>query len=140
MGLLGNIFGKDKGYPPLEPSNPAARNLEGQKSEVESFVGSVKDKLELIPTRETVYIFVGKPPSAFGVAWLEDGKVHNFKTLMSEKSLSPQSVQTLSDKLRDAYKKHQDEARFSAVIAGQRVTVTPSEAFASDVDQVIHQV
>ena len=140
MGFLEGIFGKEQKYPPLESSSPAARFIEERKEEVESLVGSVKDRLELVPVHDAVYVFVGKPPKAFGMAWVKEGKTHNFKTLMEEKNLPPQKIQALSDKLRDAYLKHRQEERYSTSIAGQQVTVTPSEALARDVGELIHQV
>lgn len=140
MGLLGNLFGKGKEYPPLDMGSSAAKNLERFRPDVESFAGKVNDRLELIPTTDSLYVFIGKPPDAFGVVWWKDGKEHNFKSLMKDKGLPQTRVQLLSDELRDSYKRHEADERFAATVAGKQVTVTPSEAFAADVDKIIHEV
>lgn len=140
MGLFDGLFGKRQELPPLDPSSVAAQRLDQRREEVESFVESVKDKLEIIPSDDAVYVFIGKPPGSFGVAWLQDGKLHNLKTLMQEKGLSPQGAQALSDRLRRTYEQHGGEERFSANVAGKTVTVTPSESFARDVVDVIREV
>ena len=140
MGLFGSLFSKEKDLPPLDPGAGAAKLLEKHGSSFSSFAGHVKDKLELIPTESTLYVFVGKPPDAFGVVWLRDGKEHNVKTLMQEHKLPQPRIQILSDKLRESYVRHREDERYSATVAGKKVTVTPSETFAKDVERVIAEV
>lgn len=141
MGFLGSLLGsKEKEYPPLDANSPAAQRLEKVGTQLQTFAAKVSDKLELIPTEKAVYCFVGKPPDAFGVVWWSDGQEHNFKTLMKAKGLTQMRVQLLSDELRDSYKKHQGDERFSTTLAGRKVTVTPSLPFAADVDRIIHEI
>lgn len=140
MGLLGKLLGGAPKHPPLDPQSSAARMLERWRPSLEPFVKQVKDRMELIPTEPALYAFIGKPPGAFGVAWIKDGKVHNLKSLMQERGLSAQRVQVLSDDLRESYKRHQGDARFTAEVAGSEVTVTPSEVFARDVEKIIHEL
>lgn len=140
MGLLGNLFGKGKEYPPLDAGSAAAKRIERFRGQLEGFASKVNDRLELIPTDSTLYAFVGKPPDAFGVVWWRDGEEHNFKTLMKAKALPQTRIQLLSDELRDSYKRHAADERFSSTVAGKQVTVTPSEAFAADVEKIIHEV
>ena len=120
-----------------QPGRPATGK---SRAELEAFAGKVSDKLEFIPTEKAVYCFVGKPPDAFGIVWWSDGQEHNFKTLMKAKGLTQMRVQLLSDALRDSYKKHREDARFSTTFAGRKVTVTPSDVFAADVEKIIHEV
>jgi len=141
MGLFSSLLGsKEKEYPPLDPASPASRRLEGFRADIQSFASKVNDKLEFIPTEKAVYAFIGKPPDAFGIVWWSDGEEHNFKTLMKAKGLNQMRIQLLSDALRDSYKRHQEDARFSTTIAGKKATVTPSETFAADVEKIIHEV
>lgn len=142
MGFLGSLLGKEKEkeYPPLDPTSAAARRLDGFKADIQPFVSKVSDHLEFIPTDKAVYAFIGKPPDAFGIVWWSDGKEHNLKTLMKTKALSQVRVQLLSDALRDSYKHHQGDARFSATVAGKKATITPSENFAADIEKLIHEV
>ena len=113
MGLLGSLFGSK------EPEHPP---------------------LELIPTENDLYVFIGKPPDAFGMVWWHGGEEHNFKSLMKQKGLNQIRMQLLSDALRDSYKKHAGDVRYSSDVAGEKVTVTPSELFAADVEKIIHEV
>jgi hypothetical protein len=140
MGLLGNLFGKEKEFPPLEPDSVAASHLERFRPDLEGFLGKVNDRLELIPTGSSLYAFVGKPPDTFGVVCWQGGSEHNFKTLMQERALSQTRVQLLSDELRDSYKRHAGDERFAATVAGKRVVVTPLETFAADVEKIIQAV
>ncbi len=73
MAILGKFFGRKHDYPPLESSTPAAKQLETVRSPLEKLTAETKDPLEVVPAEDSVYIFVGKPPKKFGVAWIEDG-------------------------------------------------------------------
>jgi hypothetical protein len=142
MGMLdslGSLFGKSS-HPPLDPSSDAARRLQERRAELEQFVAKVKDRMEIVPASEATYIFVGKPPGAFGVVWLSGGDEHNLKTLVRDRQLSPAMVQTLSDHLRDAYMAHQKAERYETTVASKTITVTPSPVFAADLRRIIHEV
>ena len=131
MGFLGSLFGKETAYPPLDANSSTAARFEGYRRIFEPFVGKVSDRIEFIPTDRALYAFIGKPPDAFGIVWWSNGEEHNFKTLMKAKGLTQMRVQLLSDALRDSYKKHAGDARFSASVNGKTVVVTPSDAFAA---------
>jgi hypothetical protein len=140
MGFLDKLIGKDRDYPPLEPTHPAAARLGAIQPQLEPFVKKVTDKLEIVPLDKEAVIFVGKPPDAFGAAWVHEGKVENFKTLMQDRKLPPDQVQLLSDKLRDAYVRSKDAPRYAARVAEKQVIVTPSETLERDVAQVFRQL
>jgi len=140
VGLLGSLFSKEKEHPPLDPGNPASQRIEKFRAALEAFAGKVSDRLELIPTDSSLYVFIGKPPDAFGMVWWNAEGEHNFKTLMKQKGLSSVRIQLLSDALRDSYRRHAGDDRFSTHVAGKQVTVTPSEAFAADVEKIIREV
>lgn len=137
MGLLGSLFGGDKEHPVLDASSSVAGRLEKNREMLEGFAKRVNDKLEVVPGERGIYVFVGKPPKVFGIVWFHDGVESNFKILMKEKGLTQQRVQLLSDELRDAYSRHQQEPRYSWTLAGRKVTVTPSTALAQDVAGII---
>jgi hypothetical protein len=141
MGLFGSLFGaKQEQHPPLEASSSAARRLTAHGQAVESFVKKVDDRLELVPAEDAVYIFVGKPPGTFGVAWISGGEEHNLKRLVQDRKLPVSAVTRLSEQLRDTYVASMTHQRFSAEIAGRTVTVTPADQFASEVGRVIREV
>ena len=139
MGFFDKFKGKDQTYPSLDQSSAAYQRVQKHRAMIEPFFQRVNEKFEMIPTDDAVYVFVGKPPSAFGVAWFRDGKEHNLKSFMQEHGLSPQKVQILSDKLRDVYVNFQSADRFSISLAGKTITVTPVDAFGQAVAKVIQE-
>lgn len=141
MGLFSSVFGGKKDqHRPLERDTVAGRRIQQRQGEIEAFVRKVKDRIELIPAHDATYVFIGKPPDAFGVAWLSQGREQSMKTLMQERGLSAASVQVLSDQLREIYRAHLHEERYQAEIAGKTVLVTPSEQLAWDVHRVIEAI
>jgi hypothetical protein len=141
MGFLDSILGHGhKDHPPLDDGSAAARRLDAQRESLEQFAAKVKDKLELVPDSDAVYIFVGKPPGTFGIAWLKDGAEHNLKTMIQQRGLAPASAQTIAERLRETYEAHQQAERYSRTVAGRTVTVTPSEAFAADIRRIIIEI
>lgn len=141
MGFLSKLFGGGGvEYPPLEPSHPANTRIDKFKTDLSKFVNNVDDNLEIIPSADAMYIFIGKPPGMFGIAWLQDGREHNFKTLMKEKGFSQARIQVLSDKLREAYERNMEADRFSTTVAGRKITVTPSEKLEKELIDLIHKV
>jgi hypothetical protein len=140
MGFLGKLFGSEKEHLPLDPSSPAATRLERDRAVLEEFARKVHDKLEFVPGSRATYVFIGHPPDAFGIAWIEHGEEHNFKRLMKEKGLSQREVQVRSDELRAAYVRSKEEPRYATDIGGKHVLVTPSPSLESEVVEIIHRV
>ena len=73
MGILGQFFGGKLNYPPLDSSAPAAKQLESVRPPLEKLAAETNDPLEIVPAEDSVYIFVGKPPKKFGIAWMKRG-------------------------------------------------------------------
>lgn len=138
MGFFGKLFGKEPDLPLLDPSSTSAARIGKFKSELETFVSKMHDRLELVPSDEAVYVYIGKPPGMFGMAWFHDGQEHNFKTLTKDKGLSQKKVQNMAVELGEAYENCRDEPKFSAEIAGKKVIVHPSEKLLKDVVRIIH--
>ena len=140
MGLLDSLFGKKQDYPPLEESSPAASRIGQMKEPLEKLTSEFSDPIEIVPTEQAAYAFIGKPPKKFGVAWVDpSGKINNFKTLVDEKGLSMSSLERLSNKLKEAYIRSESESRYAATIADRKVVVTPSDAMASDIEKIIEE-
>ena len=140
MGIFDKLLGKGRNYPPLDPASPAASRLGAIQQHLEPFVKQVSDKLEIVPLEKEAVVFIGKPPDAFGAAWVHNGKISNFKTLMQDKKLPPDQVQLLSDKLREAYVRSREAGRYSAAIGGKTVIVTPSESLEHDVARIFQEL
>jgi hypothetical protein len=139
MGFLTSILGYQN-HPPLDPGTAAAGRLEAQRQPLEQLVTKVNDRLELVPAPDAIYVFVGKPPGTFGIAWLRDGTEHNLKTLIQERGFTSAEVQAISDTLRQVYRAHRGAERYQTTVAGKKVAVTPSEAFAADVRRTILEI
>jgi hypothetical protein len=140
MGFLGKVFGAKQDYPSLDSSAPAAKQLDAVRPPLEKLANETSDPLEVVPAEDSVYIFIGKPPKKFGIAWIEDGeKIVNFKALVEEKGLSPDSLGNLSEKLRETYIAHQDRPRFVTSISDREVVVIPSASLVDNLKGVIEQ-
>ena len=140
MGIFGKLFGDKHDYPSLDSSAPAAKQLESVRPPLEKLAGETNDPLEVVPAEDSVYIFLGKPPKKFGVAWIEDGdKIVNFKSLVDEKGLSQTSLNHLSEELRKVYIAHQDKPRYVTRLSDREVVVIPSTSLLNNLKGVVEQ-
>ena len=140
MSILGKFLGGKRDYPLLDSSTPAAQQLESLRSPLEKLANETKDPLEVVPAEDSVYIFLGKPPKKFGIAWIEGGeKIVNFKSLVDEKGLTQDNLQRLSEELRNAYIAHQDKPRYMTKISDREVVVIPSTSLFSNLKGVVEQ-
>jgi len=138
MGFIDKIFGSDKKeYPVLEPSNPIAGQIEHFRGDLENLAKEVSDPMEVIPTDNAAYVFLGKPPKRFGIAWIKDGKIYNLKTLSQEKGVPELKIQLMSEKLRKAYEKSEGASRFSTTVADHKIVVTKSDSLEQDLKEII---
>ncbi|OKY75088.1 MAG: hypothetical protein BM485_10360 [Desulfobulbaceae bacterium DB1] len=137
MGFLEKFFGGGKKYPPLGAENPAAKKIEAMKSLLEKISSEVSDPMEVVPADDTAFVFIGNPNKNFGMAWVNNGKVQNFKTLADEKGIAQQQLILMHKKLQDAYHRSGDDKRYSMTIGGKSVVVTPSSDLAREVKDII---
>ena len=138
MGLFDKIFGgKQEEYPLLDPASPLNEHLGTVKSPLETLARQVSDRIEIVPCRDKAYVFVGKPPKDFGVAWIENGKVNNFRKLVEDRKIPMPRYQLLSDRLREAYEKSSGASRFVTSLGNRKVFVTESETLGKEVQEVI---
>ncbi|MHB8880048.1 MAG: hypothetical protein ACYC69_00905 [Thermodesulfovibrionales bacterium] len=143
MGFLGKLFGaKEEPLPALDPASPAAENIKKFNSQFTALANKVDDRYEVVPSANILYVFLGKPPGMFGIAWFMEGDAteHNLKTLMAKKGLSVRKIDNVMGKLRTAYTEASAEARFSVDIAGKKAIVVPSDAFASKLYNILHML
>jgi len=137
MGMLDKLFGGKNDYPPLPADNDALAKLDEVKPELEELANRVHDHLEVVPGEREAYVYLGKPPKRFGIAWLHDGKVDGLKELVDQHKLSQSQVQKLIGALGAAYEHASDAPRYSAEVAGKQVTVIPSRGLGKEVHQII---
>jgi hypothetical protein len=82
-------------------------------------------------------VFLGKPPEAFGIAWIHDGKVTSLKDMAKEHQLSAVQVGELIVQLGQAYKHASDAPRYSAEFGGKQMVVIPSKGLGQEVHQIM---
>lgn len=137
MGVFSKLFSSGPKYPLLDPQHPAARRVTKVLRPLEALAESVSEPLELVPGARKSYVFIGKPPKRFGLAWIENGKVRSFRGEAEQKGVAPDRMASLSGELRKAYEESQREDRYRVTVAGQDVVVTPSRQLEVDVDKVV---
>ncbi len=137
MSLFGNLFSSKPDYPVIDPSSTAALRLAEVEDQLGELAGQVNDPLEVVPTEHAAYVFIGKPPKRFGLAWIHDGKISGLKAIVEEHDLKPIEVQKAMDQLRQAYERNSDVNRFSATVQNREVVVTPSAKLESEVHEII---
>ena len=139
MGIFDTLFRKKNRCPPLDPTSEAAARIAARSALLEPLVRKIHVRLELVPAADTVYVFLDKPPGAFGLAWFENGREVNFTSLKADQGVSQGRIQVLSKKLGAAYKKSAGTPRYAATIAGREVLVTPSDVLAIEIRQAIDE-
>jgi len=137
MGLLGNLFGGRPDYPELPADSYANSRLRDVKKELAGLAEETGEKLEVVPSEHAAYVFIGKPPKRFGLAWVQDGQVSNFKTLVEKHRVNPVQLERITDQLRAAYEDSADAPRYQAEVAGHPVVVTPSAQLEKGVHEAI---
>ena len=140
MSFFDKFKSKDKEYPELDTNSPTAQLLDKMKNSLESFAAQVKDPLEIVPSGDTTYVFIGKPPKVFGFVWVQKEGVFNMKKVIAEKGIPPTEFQLLSDELRDAYQKSEATQRYTTKLAGKTIIVISSEILANDLEKVIKKI
>ncbi|MGB5830932.1 MAG: hypothetical protein WBG92_02950 [Thiohalocapsa sp.] len=141
MGLVNKLFGGGApDFPPLDSGHYASGRVEAVRPELETLMRKTKDRLELIPAEHAAYVFIGKPPKKFGVAWIHDGKVSNFKNLVEEKGVPPTRLESLVGELKKAYEQSDAAERFTTSVGGRDVVVTPSDELERAVHHAIQTV
>ncbi len=140
MSFFNKLFGGEKkSYPALDSATPLAKQLEPFRSGIEGLAKEINDPMEIIPSSDTAYVFLGKPPKAFGIAWIREGKVNNFRTLSEEKGITDMKLQIMSEKLRKAYEKSESANRFTTKIADHDIVVTSSDDLERELHEIIEQ-
>ena len=140
MSLFGNLFSSKPDYPAIDPSSTAASRIAEVKTQLGELAGQVKDPLEVVPAEYAAYVFIGKPPKHFGLAWIHDGKISGLNTLVEEHGLKPLDVEKVVHQLRHAYERNADVSRFCTTVQDRDVVVTPSTKLEKEVHEIIDKV
>jgi len=140
MGLLDKLFSSKPDFPAIDPGSVAAERLARVEKQLRDLAEDVKEPLEVVPAERAAYVFIGKPPKKFGLAWIHDGKLSGLNTLVEEHGLKPPEVARVVDQLREVYERHQDAPRFVAKVQDVDVVVATSNRLESEVHKVIDEI
>ena len=137
MGLLDKLLGNKVNHPPLPAGNEAAAELNDMKAPLEELAQKVSDHMEVVPDEHEAFVFLGKPPKKFGIAWIRDGKVTGLKEFAEENHLSQLEVGKLIVRLGAAYEQAGAAPRYTAEFGGKQMVVIPSKALKQQVHQIM---
>lgn len=139
MGLFSKIFGGTPDYPELDPKTDAAQRLNALEKQLEELGGQTKDPMEVVPTANRTYVFVGKPPKQFGLAWLDSTGVHYLKNYTAERNIDVKKALKLMDALGQAYERSCKEPRYTRKTGDRTVVVATCEKLAAEVDSILEK-
>lgn len=140
MSLFGSLFSSKPDYPVIDPSSTAAMRISEVEEQLGELAGRTRDPLEIVPAEHAAYVFIGKPPKNFGLAWIHDGEISGLNTLVEEHGLQPKEVQKVVEELRVAYERNADVNRFCAKVQDRDMVVTPSAKLEHEVHDIIDKV
>lgn len=136
MGLLKNLLGGEE-LPALPDDSYAVERVQRVMSGLQQLVSETNDRFEVVPAAESAYVFIGKPPKKFGMAWITGDEVANLAELAREKNYSPITLEKIEDELSAAYKRSEAHQRYVVSVDGQDVVVTPSQELENEVGRII---
>lgn len=140
MGLLDKLFKTKPDYPPLDDDSKPAEQIRRLESELSSLAESVSEDIEVVPDDDETYVFIGKPPKVFGLAWIREGQVSNMVKVVEEQGVAPHRVEALVELIRTAYERSQNDDRYMAEVAGRSMVITPSHELRRKVHELVHRV
>lgn len=140
MSLFKNLFSRKPDYPAIDPSSTAASRIAEVEHQLGELAEKTKDPLEVVPAEHAAYVFIGKPPKKFGMAWIHDGKISGLHTLVEEHDLKPQEIAHVMDELRDIYERNANVSRFLTTVENREVVVTPSNKMETEVHEIIDKI
>ena len=137
MGLFDRFLGSKVDYPPLLAGNEALAKLDEIKAPLEELARKVSDHMEVVPGEQEAFVFLGKPPKKFGIAWIHDGKVTGLKEFAEQHNLSQLEVGKLIVRLGEAYEHASETPRYSAEFGGKQMVVIPSKGLEQEMHQIM---
>ena len=92
-----------------------------------------------MPGDSEAYVYLGKPPKRFGIAWIHDGKLDGIKELVEDNNLSQSDAQKMIVSLGAAYENASEAPRYSTELAGKKVVVIPSSELGREVHEIMER-
>lgn len=139
MGFFRNLMG-GKQLSPLPDDNYAVERIKKILPELRQLTSETNDRIEVVPAAQSAYVFIGKPPRKFGMAWITGGEVANLGELAKQKNFSPITLEKIEDELSTAYRQSENDQRYIYEVGSQEVVVTPSEELETEVNRIIQEL
>lgn len=136
MGLLKNLLGGED-HPPLPDDSYAVERVNKVMPGLRQLISETNDRFEVVPAEQSAYVFIGKPPKKFGMAWITGDKVENLGELARQKNFSPITLEKIEDELSAAYKRSETDQRYTFQVEDRDVIVTPSQDLEEEVNRII---
>lgn len=140
MGILDKILKRKPDYPPLDRDGDIAKRLEHVTSELGTLAETASEDIEVVPAEGETYVFFGKPPKEFGLAWIRDGEVKNLKNALEEREVPHHKAEAIVEQIRAAYERSEEDERYSTELAGKTVVVTRSEGLERKVHDIVQKL
>ena len=135
------LFSKKKPvYPELNSSDQVANLFNSRVDMVKSVLSNYDDDLEVVPSNDTTFYYIGNPPKMFGFAWDDGSKVTELKNVIKEKEWVPMRVEMIIKDLRAAYEKYQDDSKYSTVVENKKITVVDSSNFVDNLKEILSHI
>lgn len=136
MSLLKNLMGGED-HPPLPDDSYAVERLRDVLPGLRRLIADTNDRFEVVPAEQSAYVFIGRPPRKFGMAWITGDDVTNLGELAKQKNFSPITLENIEDELSAAYKRSESDQRYTLNLDEQEVIVTPSTELENEVNRII---
>jgi hypothetical protein len=140
MSIISNLLSNGNNYPELNPKCTAGQTVSELSDLLNTLAESTGEDLEVIPFHHEAFVFIGKPPGKFGLAWIHDHQVSRLNELIEEHGLSSEEVAQVMKDLRTSYLHHKKDGRFSADVREHSLVVLPSNAMQLDMHDIIERV
>ena len=139
MSFLERLFGRTS-YPDLSEGHPLRQKLGAWEPQLRELAEQMHAPMEILPADQEAFVFVGKPPKRFNLAWIHDGKIETLKNIEQERHIPAKEMGRLVEDLAEAYSASDDGERYQAEIAGAKVIVNTSDQLEHRVDEILNRV
>lgn len=134
--MFDRLFGHKPDYPPLPADSPDRAQLEAVRAPLDDLAHRVSDPLEVVAADNEAFVFLGKPPKRFGVAWLHDDKVVSVNEMVAAGHLSQAEAGKMISQIGDAYEAAGKAPRYVTEFGGRQVVVISSD----DLEHRVHDI
>jgi hypothetical protein len=140
ISIISNLLPNGQNYPELNPKCTAGQTVSELSDELMALAQSTEEHLEVIPFHHEAFVFIGRPPHEFGLAWIHDHRISRLNELAEEHGLSSEEVAEVMEDLCTAYLHHKKDGRFCTDLHNRTLVVLPSYSMPLDVHDVIERV